>query len=120
MFLKVGDIFEDEKINFVVLMGNFGNILVGFIVKFMGIFINKLIVVLNINSVVVDFVRIGLYDRRRKFYKIILFLMDIFVVSNLERLLYLVIRDLERVKRYMLDLKIEGYFKVEEEVLKEI
>lgn len=120
VLLKAGDISEGEKINFVVPTGNFGNILAGFIAKLMGIPINKLIVASNINSVVADFVRTGLYDRRRKFYKTISPSMDILVASNLERLLYLVTRDSERVKRYMLDLKTEGYFKVEEEVLKEI
>ena len=120
VLLKAGDISEDEKINFVVPTGNFGNILAGFIAKLMGIPINKLIVASNINSVVADFVRTGLYDRRRKFYKTISPSMDILVASNLERLLYLVTRDSERVKKYMLNLKTEGYFKVEEEVLKDI
>ncbi|WAM35660.1 threonine synthase [Caldicellulosiruptor acetigenus] len=120
VLLKAGDISEGEKINFVVPTGNFGNILAGFIAKLMGIPINKLIVASNINSVVADFVRTGLYDRRRKFYKTISPSMDILVASNLERLLYLVTRDSERVKKYMLDLKTEGYFKVEEEVLKDI
>lgn len=120
VLLKAGDISEGEKINFVVPTGNFGNILAGFIAKLMGIPINKLIVASNINSVVADFVRTGLYDRRRKFYKTISPSMDILVASNLERLLYLVTRDSERVKKYMLNLKTEGYFKVEEEVLKDI
>ncbi|WPX09431.1 threonine synthase [Anaerocellum danielii] len=118
--LKAGDISEGEKINFVVPTGNFGNILAGFIAKLMGIPINKLIVASNINSVVADFIRTGLYDRRREFYKTISPSMDILVASNLERLLYLVTRDSERVKKYMLDLKSDGYYKVEEEVLKEI
>lgn len=120
VLLKNGDIREDEKINFVVPTGNFGNILAGFIAKIMGIPINKLIVASNINSVVADFIRTGLYDRRREFYKTISPSMDILVASNLERLLYLVTKDSEKVKKYMLDLKTEGYFKVEEEVLKEI
>lgn len=120
VLLKAGDVSEGEKINFAVPTGNFGNILAGFIAKLMGIPINKLIVASNINSVVADFVRTGLYDRRRKFYKTISPSMDILVASNLERLLYLVTRDSERVKKYMLNLKTEGYFKVEEEVLKDI
>ena len=120
VLLKNGDIREGEKINFVVPTGNFGNILAGFIAKIMGIPINKLIVASNINSVVADFIRTGLYDRRREFYKTISPSMDILVASNLERLLYLVTKDSEKVKKYMLDLKTEGYFKVEEEVLKEI
>jgi threonine synthase len=120
VLLKAGDVSEGEKINFAVPTGNFGNILAGFIAKLMGIPINKLIVASNINSVVADFVRTGLYDRRRKFYKTISPSMDILVASNLERLLYLVTRDSERVKKYMLNLKTEGYFKIEEEVLKDI
>jgi len=120
VLLKNGDIREGEKINFVVPTGNFGNILAGFIAKIMGIPINKLIVASNINSVVADFIRTGLYDRRREFYKTISPSMDILVASNLERLLYLVTKDSEKVKKYMLDLKTEGYFKVEEKVLKEI
>ncbi|WP_041737458.1 threonine synthase [Caldicellulosiruptor owensensis] len=120
VLLKNDDIREGEKINFVVPTGNFGNILAGFIAKLMGIPINKLIVASNINSVVADFIRTGLYDRRREFYKTISPSMDILVASNLERLLYLITKDSEKVKKYMLDLKTEGYFKVEEEVLKEI
>ncbi|ADQ46815.1 threonine synthase [Caldicellulosiruptor kronotskyensis 2002] len=120
VLLKAGDISEGEKINFVVPTGNFGNILAGFIAKLMGVPINKLIVASNINSVVADFVRTGLYDRRREFYKTISPSMDILVASNLERLLYLITKESERVKKYMMDLKSEGYFKVEEEVLKEI
>jgi len=120
VLLKNGEIAEGEKINFVVPTGNFGNILAGYFAKLMGIPINKLIVASNINSVVADFIKTGLYDRRREFYKTISPSMDILVASNLERLLYLITKDPDRVRRYMLDLKNNGYFKVEKHVLKEI
>lgn len=111
---------DGEKINFVVPTGNFGNILAGYFAKLMGVPINKLIVASNINSVVADFIKNGVYDRRREFYKTISPSMDILVASNLERLLYLVVKDYEMVSKYMRELKENGYFKVENSVLKSI
>ncbi|WAM32062.1 threonine synthase [Caldicellulosiruptor naganoensis] len=118
--LRKGFIKESEKINFVVPTGNFGNILAGYFAKRMGLPISKLIVASNINSVVSDFIKTGVYDRRREFYKTISPSMDILVASNLERLLYLVTGNFEMVKKYMLDLKENGYFKVEKDVLMSI
>ncbi|WP_039765978.1 threonine synthase [Caldicellulosiruptor sp. F32] len=118
--LRKGFIKESEKVNFVVPTGNFGNILAGYFAKRMGLPINRLIVASNINSVVSDFIKTGIYDRRREFYKTISPSMDILVASNLERLLYLVTGNFEMVKKYMLDLRENGYFKVENDVLKSI
>ncbi|WAM33504.1 threonine synthase [Caldicellulosiruptor morganii] len=118
--LRKGFLKEGERINFVVPTGNFGNILAGYFAKVMGVPVNRLIVASNINSVVSDFINTGIYDRRREFYKTISPSMDILVASNLERLLYLVTESFERVKKYMSDLKENGYFKVEDDVLKSI
>lgn len=96
--LRNGFIKESEKLNFVVPTGNFGNILAGYFAKRMGASINRLIVASNINSVVSDFIKTGIYDRRREFYKTISPSMDILVASNLERLLYLVTGNFEMVK----------------------
>lgn len=115
--LKDELIKDNEKINFVVPTGNFGNILAGYFAKCMGVPVNKLIVASNINSVVSDFIKTGIYDRRREFYKTISPSMDILVASNLERLLYLVTGNFEMVRKYMSSLRENGYFEVGKDVL---
>ena len=54
----------------------------------MGLPVNKLICASNDNNVLTDFIRTGIYDRRRQFVKTISPSMDILISSNLERLLY--------------------------------
>lgn len=77
-----------EKINVVVPTGNFGNILATYYAKEMGLPVNKLICASNKNNVLFDFINTGVYDKRRKFYVTMSPSMDILVSSNLERLLY--------------------------------
>lgn len=77
-----------EQINVVVPTGNFGNILAGYMAKKMGVPIKKLICASNVNNVLTDFFREGLYDRNRPFIKTSSPSMDILISSNLERLLY--------------------------------
>lgn len=79
-----------EKINIVVPTGNFGNILAGYYAKKMGVPIDKLICASNVNKVLTDFINTGIYDRNREFYATCSPSMDILISSNLERLLYLV------------------------------
>lgn len=77
-----------EKVNIVVPTGNFGNILAAYYAKLMGIPVNKLICASNSNNVLTDFINTGVYDRNRKFYTTVSPSMDILISSNLERLLY--------------------------------
>ena len=86
--VRRGEIAVGEKINFCVPTGNFGNILAGYIAKRMGLPVGKLIVASNENNVLTDFVRTGVYDRTRPFYRTLSPSMDILISSNVERLLY--------------------------------
>lgn len=83
-----GEIEKDEKINFVVPTGNFGNILAAYYAKQMGLPVEKLICASNDNKVLYDFFRTGSYDRNREFILTSSPSMDILISSNLERLIY--------------------------------
>ena len=100
----------EDKINFVVPTGNFGNILAGYIAKELGLPVNKLICASNSNNVLYDFFRKGVYDRNREFFKTISPSMDILVSSNLERLLYHVSGCDKEVKDMMDSLNSNGKY----------
>lgn len=87
--LKTGEIEKNEKINFIVPTGNFGNILAGYYAKCLGLPINKLICASNDNKVLADFFDNGTYDRNREFILTESPSMDILISSNLERLIYM-------------------------------
>ena len=80
----------DDRINFIVPSGNFGNILAGYLAKSMGLPIDKLICASNQNNVLTDFIRDGEYTLKRDFFTTISPSMDILVSSNVERLIWLV------------------------------
>ncbi|MFA9423655.1 MAG: threonine synthase [Sedimentibacter sp.] len=106
--IKIGD-----KINFAVPTGNFGNILAGYYAKQLGLPINKLISGSNENNVLSDFIKTGIYDRNREFYKTISPSMDILVSSNLERLLYYVSgKNNSTVKNLMDQLNRDGKYEI--------
>lgn len=110
-----------DGVNFVVPTGNFGDILAGYIAKKMGLPIGKLICASNGNNVLYDFLSTGVYDKRREFLKTQSPSMDILVSSNLERLLFYASGcDEKYVARLMTDLNEKGYYKISDEVLKEI
>ncbi|MBF7083132.1 threonine synthase [Desulfallas sp. Bu1-1] len=104
-----------EKVNFVVPTGNFGNILAGFYAGRMGLPVNKLICASNENNVLNDFIRTGIYDRKREFKKTLSPSMDILISSNLERLLFeLTGHDAARVRRWMLELRENWRYEVDD------
>ncbi|MCL6560455.1 MAG: threonine synthase, partial [Firmicutes bacterium] len=112
--LSEGAIQPGEKINFVVPTGNFGNILAGFYAWEMGLPVNRLVLAANANNVLTDFIRTGVYDRRRPFRKTISPSMDILVSSNLERLLYeLTGRDADRIRSWMQALAETGVYTID-------
>lgn len=78
----------DGGFNVVVPTGNFGNILAAYYAKKMGVPINKLICASNANNVLTDFINTGVYDRNRAFYTTTSPSMDILISSNLERMLF--------------------------------
>ncbi len=86
--LSAGRIEEDEKIDFVVPTGNFGNVMAGWYAKHMGLPIRKLLCSSNRNKVLADFFTTGKYDTKRNFYRTMSPSMDLQIASNLERLLF--------------------------------
>lgn len=119
--LESGDITWDEGLNICVPTGNFGNILAAWYAKRMGAPIGKLICASNKNDVLSDFIRTGVYDRRRPFHKTISPSMDILISSNLERfLLELAGGDCKQVSIWMEQLKKEGVYDIGEEKLQKM
>ena len=85
-----GTIQNGDEINVCVPTGNFGNIFAAYMARSMGLPIAHLVCASNSNCVLTDFIRTGVYDRTREFYKTMSPSMDILISSNLERLLYLI------------------------------
>ncbi len=115
--VKDGEINAGDKINIVVPTGNFGNILAAYYAKHMGIPVNKLICASNINNVLTDFIKTGVYDRNRKFFATCSPSMDILISSNLERLLYLMAdRNDKTIKEWFGKLASEGKYEVSDDI----
>lgn len=117
------DLVRDEKIqlgdpiNVCVPTGNFGNILAAYYAKDMGVPINKLICASNSNNVLTDFLATGTYDRNRPFHTTMSPSMDILVSSNLERLLFALSgQDDKLVADYMQQLNKHGSYTVSDEI----
>ena len=111
-FVNSGRIKCGEPVNFCVPTGNFGNILAGWMAKAMGLPVTRFICASNANNVLTDFIRTGVYDRRRPFHLTTSPSMDILVSSNLERLLFFLSKDAERVTEWMRQLSAEGCYDV--------
>jgi len=119
--MESGAITWEEGMNVCVPTGNFGNILAAWYAKRMGAPIRMLICASNQNDVLADFIRTGVYDRRRAFHKTISPSMDILISSNLERfLLELAEGDCAQVRAWMDALKQEGVYDIGEEKLKKL
>jgi len=118
--LDRGEITLGDKVNFSVPTGNFGNILAGFLAKQLGLPVGKLICASNANNVLTDFIRTGVYDRRRQLHKTISPSMDILVSSNLERLLYLLSGDTQLVAEHMKALNEQGFYSIGEALLTKV
>ena len=110
--VRAGRIAPGEGVDFVVPTGNFGDILAGYFAKALGLPVGKLVCASNANHILTDFLRTGVYDRNRPFYKTISPSMDILVSSNLERLLFLLSRDADLVARLMKSLSETGAYQV--------
>ena len=118
--LDRGAIKMGQEVNFSVPTGNFGDILAGYLAKRLGLPVGKLICASNANNILTDFIRTGIYDRRRPLYKTQSPSMDILVSSNLERLLYLLSGDSDLVRSLMQQLSEEGRYSVSKELLEKI
>ena len=113
--LKVGD-----QVNIVVPTGNFGNILAAYYAKRMGLPVKKLVCASNVNNVLTEFFRDGVYNRNREFHKTITPSMDILISSNLERLLYHEAGHTDQVKRFMTQLNTTGKYKIDPPLKKKL
>ena len=118
--LQRGTIQMGDEVNFCVPTGNFGDILAGYLAKKLGLPVGRLVCASNANNVLTDFIKTGLYDRRRPLRKTVSPSMDILVSSNLERLLYLMSEDAPMVAELMQKLNKEGFYQVPQELLAQI
>ena len=108
---------NDEKIDYAVPSGNFGNVLAGHIARMMGLPIRRLIVATNENDVLDEFFRTGRYRPRASAETMQTSSpsMDISKASNFERFLYdLLWRDPAAVRELMRKVDHEGGFDVSE------
>ncbi len=115
--VKDGELEFGDKLNVVVPTGNFGNILAAYYAKQMGVPIGKLICASNANNILTDFINTGIYDRNRPFYTTVSPSMDILISSNLERLLYhLTGEDDKLINEWFTALKQTGRYEVNDSV----
>jgi len=114
------EIIMGDEVNFSVPTGNFGDILAGYLAKRLGLPVGKLICASNANKVLTDFLRTGVYDRRRPLLKTTSPSMDILVSSNLERLLYLMTEDAAQVRSFMEQLRVDGFYALDEALLAKV
>lgn len=115
--LNNGEIAKGEAINVVVPTGNFGNILAAYYAKNMGLPIAKLVCASNDNKVLYDFIKTGVYDKKREFVLTISPSMDILISSNLERLLFhLADSDERKVNELMTALSQQGEYTISDDM----
>lgn len=112
--LRLGD-----PLNVCVPTGNFGNIFAAYLAKRSGLPIGRLICASNVNNILTDFLRTGVYDRNRPFHTTMSPSMDILISSNLERLLYLCAGS-EKTAAFMEQLRTTGRYSLDEPLLEEI
>ena len=116
--MRLGKVTFGDPVDYVVPTGNFGDILAGWYAKQMGLPVGRLVCASNANRVLTDFIRTGIYDRRRSFYQTNSPSMDILISSNLERLLYYASgNDSAAVRGDMLRLQNSGYYKISAKAL---
>jgi len=110
-----------QPVHICVPTGNFGNILAAYYAFKSGLPVSKLICASNINKVLTDFIRTGIYDRRREFYKTESPSMDILISSNLERLLFeLADRKNGPILDWMNQLATQGWYQISRDALDQL
>jgi threonine synthase len=111
--VAAGKIRRGQRINICVPTGNFGNILAAYYALKCGLPVSRLICASNRNKILTEFIRTGLYDRRREFYKTESPSMDILISSNLERLLFeLAGRQSAILSEWMKKLSSQGWYAI--------
>ena len=110
----------NEKINFSVPTGNFGDVYAGYIAKKMGFPINKLIIASNSNDILTRVLKTGIY-KPLKVKQTISPSMDIQIASNFERLIFDVhSKDSNETLKLMNILNQNGEFSIKKENLSKI
>jgi len=105
---------NNEKINFSVPTGNFGDVYAGYIAKKMGLPIDKLIVATNNNDILKRVIDSGIYKPTTVKHTVSPS-MDIQVASNFERLIFDICScDSDKTLKLMNELKEQGEFKLQE------
>ena len=111
---------KDEKINFSVPTGNFGDIYAGYIAKKMGLPISKLIIATNNNDILKRAINSGIY-KPLKVEHTVSPSMDIQIASNFERLVFDACScNSNKTLKLMNDLNERGEFKLKKDELKKI
>ncbi len=116
-----GEIALGDRINVCVPTGNFGNILAAYFAKNMGLPVHKFICASNRNNVLTDFFASGAYDRNRDFFTTASPSMDILISSNLERLLFYISGQNDKVVADLMNrLSTEGHYALSEELFADV
>ena len=111
---------KNEKLNFSVPTGNFGDVYAGYVAKKMGLPINKLVIATNQNDILKRLIKTGCY-RPMKVHHTVSPSMDIQLASNFERLIFDICSSSStRTSKLMDDLNKKGQFKIEDKELKKI
>lgn len=119
--LKENKISKNQKLDFVVPTGNFGNILAGYVAKQMGLPIGQLICASNKNNILTEFIQTGCYDiRNKKLFQTASPSIDILKSSNIERAIFwLSGNNSELTKKCFEDLKSDMHFEVDSKTKKQ-
>ena len=112
--------FPNQKLNFSVPTGNFGDVYAGYLAKKMGLPINKLVVATNQNDILHRAISKGSYEVE-KVTETISPSMDIQIASNFERLIYdLNDCDDAQTINAMNDIREKGKYSIDQERLNKI
>jgi threonine synthase len=113
-YLAVTD-HNNQKVDFAVPSGNFGNVCAGHIARMMGLPIDKLVVATNENDVLDEFFKTGVYRPRgsENTYHTSSPSMDISKASNFERFIFdLLDQDAEKVRELWASVDQGGAFDI--------
>ncbi|WP_019223468.1 threonine synthase [Bartonella rattaustraliani] len=110
----------DRAVSFTVPTGNFGDIFAGYVAARMGLPIAQLVIATNDNDILTRTLTSGIYETQPIIHTTSPS-MDIQISSNFERLLFdNGARDPVWIRNAMENLKVSGYFKLDEKQLKNI
>ncbi len=113
-----GALRDGQLVDVCVPTGNFGNVLAAWYARRMGAPIGRLISASNSNNVLAEFIATGVYDiSARSLVRTPSPSMDILISSNLERLLWDLTGDPERIRGWMAGLGATGRFEVDSATL---